>query len=158
MNTLPATNRLTSRISVPCTPEMKKRLQENAQKAQLSESEYIRRIVENNTNSLEPASIDEATRRALAAVYHQQLTDYEHLKELFEKTGQELSRIDNMLYDPGNLRDLRRLKDTLFGLLSVYLNTYKARSEDRLQFYCDVYANNYKTLDLLQLESSEARK
>lgn len=158
-NTL-STSRMTARISVPCTEELKKKIQDNAQKAQMTESEFIRRVLENNTAAFaQPTNIDEKVRRNLCALYRDQVSERERISNDFStliRTYNALCKKIDYVIDNGYLSRHYEteyiLKPMLILLLQQIQNLeaqYTSNAECRLRYYYNIYRDNYNDQDIL---------
>lgn len=147
MNYTTSTSRLTERISVPCTPALKRMIQQRAAACQQTESEYIRRLIETASINNQPSLSDEALKRMLFAYYNEQQED----RKDFNKA---IGEIENSLYQitlkfENYTSNLNGVFTILIRLIETLAADLEARAVTRSRFYYWRYSETFKDSNIL---------
>lgn len=147
MNFATSSTRLTGRISVPCTPELKRMIQRRAAACNQTESEYIRRLIEKASIDNQPSLSDEALKRMLFAFYSEQQADRKDFDKAISEINDGLYQItqnfENYRYNINGVANvLMRLIETLSADL-------EARAVTRSRFYYWRYSETFKDSNIL---------
>lgn len=147
MNNTTSSSRLSERISVPCTPELKRTIQQRAAACHQTESEYIRRLIETASINNQPSISDEALKRMLFAYYSEQQADRQDFARIIREVKILLFEITKQYENyTSNLNSVFTVLMKLIETLSADL---EARAVTRSRFYYWRYSDTFKDNNIL---------
>lgn len=149
MDILTANSNMTRRISVPCTPELKQRIQQEASACHLTESEYIRRLIENASVANRPSLSDENLKSTLRALYMQQKEDRQYFETVTSKLLAEIHRLPQPAKGYNAYDYINTLSATLVSQIRMMSYELEGHATARSHFYYYKYFNAFKNSDIL---------